>query len=89
MHLFPSAGCDSILFMVSPINSKSLTDLLRERELTGRQLARMADTTESSVSQIRRGLVPGKELRKRIYKALKATDEEIAALGWEKETAGV
>ena len=63
----------------------TLSDLLTARGLTGRWLAREIDATESTVSGWRRGLVPSESKRKLIYKALSVTDEEIAALGWEKE----
>jgi hypothetical protein len=70
------------------MNSKQqmdLSDLLVSRNRTGRWLAREIDATESTVSGWRRGLVPSESKRAQIYKALGATDKEIAALGWEKE----
>jgi len=66
----------------------TLNDLLASREVNGRWLAREAAATEATVSNWRRGLVPSKTNRAKIYAALKATDQEIEALGWEKETVG-
>lgn len=62
-----------------------LNHLLKARGLKGKDLARALDRSEAAVSNWRRGLVPGRTTRTQIYEALKATDAEIAALGWEKE----
>jgi len=74
---------------MSPKHVTSLSDLLLSRDRTGQWLARELDTTESTVSKWRRGLVPSKTNRERIYAKLEATESEIALLGWEKEPAGV
>lgn len=68
-------------------NRKDLNCLLDTRGLKGKDLARALDKSEAVVSNWRRGLVPGPSTRAQIYEALGATDEEIAALGWEQETA--
>ena len=88
MRLFMSGGSASMFCNVKPKQIASLNDLLATREMKGRELARLLDKTEATVSGWRRGLVPSKENRDAIYAALDATDEEITALGWEKEAVG-
>jgi hypothetical protein len=66
----------------------TLHELLLSRDRTGQWLAREVETTESTVSKWRRGLIPSEANRKRIYATLEATQEEIAALGWEQEVVG-
>jgi transcriptional regulator with XRE-family HTH domain len=58
-------------------------NLLRQRGLTGKQVAHAAALSESRISDIRRGLTPGKQTQERLIAALEMTDQEIAALGWE------
>lgn len=73
------------------MTAKHVTDLnglLDARGRNGRWLAREVDSTEATVSNWRRGLIPSESKRHQIYKALNATDDEIAALGWEKEPVG-
>lgn len=65
----------------------SLKDLLIARGMKNRDLATTTGLTESRVSDIGRGLIPGKDTQRRITEALALTDEEIASLGWEQEAA--
>jgi len=65
----------------------TLGDLLLSRGLSSKDLAWAIDTYESTVSRWRNGIVPSKENRDRIYAVTGATEDEIAALGWEKEMA--
>jgi len=67
----------------------SLGDLLVSRDRSSKWLARELDTTESTVSRWRGGLIPVKSNRDRVYAALGLSAEEIEALGWEKEPANV
>jgi hypothetical protein len=67
----------------------SLSDLLLSRRRSSKWLARELDTTEATVSRWRKAPVPSEANRRAIYAALQLTDEEIAALGWEKEPANV
>lgn len=62
-----------------------LTEILDDRGMNGRQLAVAANITEATVSQLRRGLRPGAQVRERVVKALDLTAAELAALGWTKE----
>lgn len=74
---------------MEPRHIAGLNALLTQRGLTGKELAQRLGTTESTVSGWRRGLVPSRPNRERIYAELEVTPLEIDGLGWEKEPASV
>lgn len=67
----------------------TLNEVLADRKMTGKALARAVDTTEGYVSAFRNGKRPGRDLVQRMTDALNLTEAEIVALGWNEEHTNV
>lgn len=75
-------------FLRMGMRNLTLNHLLTIRGLTGRDLARRLDTTESTVSRWRRGLEPSPAMKRRLAEVLELTDAELDALGWREAVHG-
>ena len=66
-----------------------LRQILDEREVSAKALARAVDTDASTVSRWRSGVRPSQHFRDLLCKELSLTDAEVVALGWDTEPTNV
>jgi Helix-turn-helix len=63
-------------------------EVMKQRSLTNRDLARGIGATESYVSLWRNGLRPGPGYRKKLIRRLKLSPAELRVLGWPEAEDG-